>query len=240
MKVCKVDGCGNKSVGHGLCPKHLYRLKKYGDPNKVSTIYGDPKARIKSKVVVDENGCWRWQKAIQPNGYGATTHKDKRISAHRLSYIAFKGDIPEGMCVCHVCDVRDCVNPDHLFLGTNSDNMQDMINKGRHPESWNKGKTRQDSKKVDGAIKKATRVRRKNYLAKCKSVYEYKNDTGATYKQMQEVFSLCDRQLVDRYKTFERHLGEMECDEQRQKEMQRASRGVGAVRRFLSPCNPFQ
>lgn len=216
MKVCKVEGCEEKSHSHGLCPKHLYRFKKYGDPNKVSTIYDDPKARIKSKVVVDENGCWKWQGYISQNGYGNSTLKNKRIQAHRLSYLAFIGEIPGGLFVCHKCDVRDCVNPDHLFLGTHLDNMRDMVQKGRHPDSWNKGKKRGDSKTLDEAHKKATRVRRKNYLEKCKCVFEYKKDTGATYKQMQEIFNLSDRQLFDRYKTFERYLNEGGRDERTQ------------------------
>lgn len=206
MAICKVEGCGSKAVSRGFCPKHLYRFKKYGDPNVVSAIYGDTSKRLKSKVSVDENGCWIWQGSISPNGYGTTTHKNKRISSHRLSYLTFKGEIPKGLFVCHSCDIKACINPDHLFVGTGKDNMQDMLKKGRNPVPWSKGKTRMDSKKLDDAVKKATRVRRTNYLKKCKIVYEYKNDTGSTYKKMQDVFCLSDRQLFDRYKYFEMFL----------------------------------
>lgn len=206
MKICKVEGCESKAVSSGYCPKHLYRFKKYGDPKKVSCIYSNPRERIKSKIVVNERGCWLWQGAITPNGYGSTTHKDKRISAHRLSYIAFNGDIPEGMFVCHKCDVMGCVNPDHLFLGTHSDNMQDMINKGRHPEPWNKGLKRGHSKKLSTVLDKAVETRRVNYLEKCREVYECKNRTKSTYMQLEKVFGLCERQLFARYKEYERHL----------------------------------
>jgi len=77
-------------------------------------------------------GCILWNKGISSSGYGRAYIGRKGISAHRLAWIRANGvDIPEGMCICHTCDVRACVNPDHLFLGTHSDNMQDMIKKGR-------------------------------------------------------------------------------------------------------------
>lgn len=76
--------------------------------------------------------CWEWDSGIAPNGYGQfSINKSKKI-AHRVSYILFKSDIPKGMFVCHKCDNRQCVNHDHLFLGTNIDNMNDMKEKGRN------------------------------------------------------------------------------------------------------------
>jgi len=78
--------------------------------------------------------CWLCTKAINPNGYGACdgiVNAKNAKHAHRVSYILFFGDIPKGMCVLHKCDVRNCVNPKHLFLGTHSDNALDMLQKGR-------------------------------------------------------------------------------------------------------------
>lgn len=63
--------------------------------------------------------------------YGKINHRGKALRAHRVSYELWKGKIPEDLLVLHHCDVPDCVNPDHLFLGTHQDNMTDKMNKGR-------------------------------------------------------------------------------------------------------------
>lgn len=72
------------------------------------------------------SGCWEWRGGTT-KGYG--TYRDK--SAHRVSYERYKGPIPPGMIVCHSCDNPSCVNPDHLWAGTYSDNANDMWSKGR-------------------------------------------------------------------------------------------------------------
>lgn len=78
-----------------------------------------------------KDNCKLWQGAKTPKGYGVLTVSGKQIFAHRLAYRLFHGVIPAGMLVCHKCDTPDCINPDHLFLGTAKDNTQDMSIKGR-------------------------------------------------------------------------------------------------------------
>lgn len=78
------------------------------------------------------NDCWRWRGKGNQDGYGRLRiDGGKKIMAHRLSYILFNGKIPKGKLVLHKCDNPWCINPTHLFLGTDQDNQDDMINKGR-------------------------------------------------------------------------------------------------------------
>lgn len=78
--------------------------------------------------------CWLWN-GWRCQGYGRIKVNAKPHLAHRISYILFKGHIPDGMAVCHSCDIKHCVNPDHLFLGTNQENTKDKIIKGRGIDS---------------------------------------------------------------------------------------------------------
>lgn len=98
------------------------------------------KARRKflSKVI-KVNDCWHWTGYVTPSGYGVSCYKAKGIRAHRLAYILYKGEIPEKMLVLHKCDERKCVNPEHLFLGTDADNMLDCFLKGRHTNCFKPG-----------------------------------------------------------------------------------------------------
>jgi len=88
--------------------------------------------RFWEKVKInEETGCWEWIANKDSYGYGQFTYNGNTIKAHRLAWKIMYGDIPEGMSVLHKCDNPSCVNYFHLFLGSQKDNMVDMVTKGR-------------------------------------------------------------------------------------------------------------
>lgn len=88
-----------------------------------------------SRCIPEPNsGCWLWLGAVNKSGYGYLwTWRGHRSYAHRASYEAFLGEIPEGAHICHKCDNPACINPDHLFLGNPRANAEDRVRKGRQP-----------------------------------------------------------------------------------------------------------
>ena len=97
---------------------------------KIST-----KQRFALKTIRAKNNCFVWIGSKDQSGYGHFYDGSKIVKAHRFAYELFKEKIPNGKFVCHKCDNPPCVNPNHLFIGSHTDNMRDMIKKKR----WSNG-----------------------------------------------------------------------------------------------------
>ena len=123
--------------------------------------------RFWNKVTTSVDGCWMWTGATDSKGYGrfsmGGSHKldgsrrNSMVAAHRFSYELVNGSIPKtsayhGMCVLHKCDTPGCVNPRHLFLGTNEDNVHDMDRKGRRINGQLSGSSHANSKLVESDV----------------------------------------------------------------------------------------
>ena len=131
------------SCGQRACvnPAHLYLF---------ATYRGSVRERFEARYEIDqESGCWLWTGTCNPAGYG-TIGKDRRERlAHRVSWELHRGPIPDGLSVCHHCDVPRSVNPDHLFVGTDADNMADKTRKMR--QHW--GEKKPTSKLTEGQVR---------------------------------------------------------------------------------------
>lgn len=134
MKTCSL--CPRPLLARGYCKAHYRAFMKYGDPQGRANLRGVP---FHERYVRIPGSCWIWAGGLNSDGYGVMNWQGE-CKAHRVSWVLHHGPIPKGQHVLHRCDIRACVNPAHLFLGSHQDNMQDMKYKCRavgHPGSNN-------------------------------------------------------------------------------------------------------
>lgn len=116
-------------------------------------------------------GCWTWKSGFHQFGYGQFRRAGKNYTAHRFAYALEFGPIPDGLCVLHHCDNPPCVRPDHLFLGTMSDNAQDCRKKNRHgaathPEAFYRGTQIALAKLNDDTVRISRALRERGWPVK--------------------------------------------------------------------------
>lgn len=133
MRTCSVEGCERDGkLVRGFCKMHYQRLQKKGSADAEVQLRAPDHVRFWNKVerTDDADECWHWKIKKGLNAYGQFRSKELGpVGAHRFAFYMANGFLP--VEVMHTCDVRSCVNPNHLRAGTRSANMQDMLAKGR-------------------------------------------------------------------------------------------------------------
>ena|SRR5690606_21582586 len=134
--ICAVLGCTSSNHARGWCSKHYQRWKKYGDPEYTHNETDLRKRVERVGYTVSDKGCHIWLGDISKQGYACISVAYEKYRVHRVVLAWRLGrDLQSDEVACHTCDVRACINPEHLFVGSQADNMRDMVSKGRHGTS---------------------------------------------------------------------------------------------------------
>lgn len=145
--VCTLNGCNGKHKAMGYCDLHYRRFKESGDPEYWKWPIESDRFWAKVDKGRDDE-CWEWKAGLSMGGYGKYSLKGNTVLAHRMSYVMANGDIPNGLFVCHSCDNRKCVNPNHLWLGSSQDNATDCLNKNRTLKGESNGNSKLNNEQV--------------------------------------------------------------------------------------------
>jgi len=167
--------------------------------------------RKEKRVDYVKGKCWIWQGKTLQSGYGVAYFNNRIVRAHRLFYQELIDEIENGLYVCHKCDVRLCVNPKHLFLGTQQDNFDDMVKKGRSALGERNRATKLDSKSVA-----KIRANKKDLTAKeLADKYEvslstiYSISSGSTWKHLPVNSNRINRSITTHAKVTEKDVLEI-------------------------------
>lgn len=151
--TCKVESCASTKIQSlGYCPKHYNRFYTYGDPEK--TVRFPPEMNLIQRIQatgwdVSERGCWEWKGRRDQYGYPMIKYAAKQTRVHRAMWeIANGKPIPEGHYALHSCDNPPCMNPEHISTGTQQENMDDMVSKGRQAKALNGRYSEADVRKM--------------------------------------------------------------------------------------------
>lgn len=172
--ACSEEGCERKPLARGLCGMHYQSARKAGALPDLRTA----EERFEAFVEPQADGCWHWIGSLDTAGYGLFRVDGGLVKAHRYAWSLANGPILDGLQACHTCDVRVCVNPEHIFLGSAADNMADRNAKGRHAHGIRHGK----------AVLSEDNVREiRSLLTWVGSIQEIADRFGVTYGCIREI-----------------------------------------------------
>lgn len=162
-KICPVQGCERKTQNNGLCNLHYQRMRAYGNPLHPGVRDRRPWAEkfLERVDVRGDDECWEWKgESRHKFGYGSCTdprNQHRSVNTHRASWLHFRGPLKRTDWVLHKCDNPPCCNPNHLFIGSCTDNIKDMVSKHRNTKGADHPKSKMTKEFVEQIRRRYTR-----------------------------------------------------------------------------------